>query len=151
MSKGSNKNETDYPRDRSPRKKGNLEDGTQAAHILAYEVFKAILFHKLGPRYGELMWNSLQWVLNQEMNLRIKSTQGNSEDHKHDMAIIKAIHDPNIRLTNLKAVNRLVHAWEIVQKSEFPENIKVLARECFSSIHDKDGHVIIRSNSKLCI
>ena len=145
----------DYPRTIPSEKTGSLEDQTDSAHILSYEVLIACLEHKIGPKYGEENWNKIQRILNQEKNLRIKSQNGNRViDRKLDGQIIEIINGFETfgfetKLTNEQAVNRLKHAWESVQNLEFPIKLKELIRECFSKIRDQNGNVIIRKNSSL--
>ena len=139
-----------YPRNIGLEKTGSMEDQTDSAHIFSYEVLRECLKHKQGPQYGSESWKSLQRILNQEENLRIKSQKGNrSIDRDLDGKIIDAISNPGSRLTNQAAVERLIRAWESVQRLEFPKSLKELIRDCFSRILDQDGGVIIRSNSFL--
>ena len=61
-----------YPRNIGLEKTGSMEDQTDSAHIFSYEVLRECLNHKQDPQFGSESWKSLQRILNQEENLRIK-------------------------------------------------------------------------------
>ena len=146
-----------YHIERSSRrvKTGSVEDGTAAAHILSLEVANAVMRHTTNY-YSEEDLKRISYVLNEGINLRIKSVDGNltgsdgySGDRYYDGQIIQAIDSDDKILTNQKSAERLRRAWQVTQMLDLPSKFKADIREQFTKLRDPYNQVIVWYNESL--
>ncbi|KAL9657694.1 hypothetical protein ABK040_005047 [Willaertia magna] len=136
---------------------GDPNVGTEASHILSFEVFNALYALFKGEDYNEFLENYMIIQINDNNNIKIKSIEGYQKDCHLDQLIINAINNNNNngdgnnckQLTNIKASKRVLKIWKSVQGMMLPFELKEVIRSELNKIKDVDGKVIVNVDADL--
>eukprot|EP00735_Rhodelphis_limneticus_P003911 TRINITY_DN15450_c0_g1::TRINITY_DN15450_c0_g1_i1::g.30462::m.30462 TRINITY_DN15450_c0_g1::TRINITY_DN15450_c0_g1_i1::g.30462 ORF type:complete len:211 (-),score=33.58 TRINITY_DN15450_c0_g1_i1:147-779(-) len=133
-------------------KKGNCEDGTDAAHILSFEILDEIYARKQGTGYCEDTIKEIVTSLNACDNLRIKTVFGNrSTDASLDKEIIRVANKTEKCLSEA-ACQRARAQCQILRNSmdDVPEALIKAGIAFYNSLPTPAGtKQICRANAKI--
>jgi hypothetical protein len=136
--------------DEGRTKYGTLADGTNAAHIVSFEVLNYVIASMPGRPYNDESTRQIIMAINSATNLRIKSRKGNFASTDEN-----AVADNNLdrmimgqHITNIAAHERARRQWRVLKQLQLPKALKEHFRSFYSSICSVHG-VVVRSNANL--
>ena len=138
-------------------KKGAADNGTNASHILSFEVMDAV-FKKKDVEVTKAEAEKIVRSLNTDDNLQLKSREGNmggtatqkgKGDRALDALIIESIRDGTpLPAKAEKRADRLI-TIALNSKGEMPLHVIEKVRAVFAEVKNEDGKAVCRTNAKI--